>query len=186
MLSKKVIGALAAIAVLSLIAHPVKVAEAAEEEVNEDGIQVVTIKMVEKELPPPPPDPPVETHSYVHEREDLETLARLLWSSPLRDEEAKRTLLWVVMNRVNDQSGQFGNTIKSVVTKHEFSFYDRKAHLSETNLRIAQEVMDEWLSEDHGFYVGRHVPKNGLYIRFVGENNRGIEVTAERGGTALK
>lgn len=151
----------------------------------EEEIQVVEIRLVEQELPPPPPAPPIETKTFVHEREDLEILARLLWSSPLRDEEAKRTLLWVVMNRVSDESGQFGDTIKSVVTKNEFSFYDRKAHLSETNLRIAQEVMDEWLSNEYGFYIGSHVPFNGLYIRFVGENNRGIEVTAERGGEAL-
>lgn len=155
----------------------------------EEEIQVVEIKLATQELPPPPPPPPpappIETKTFTHDREDLEILARLLWSSPLRDEEAKRTLLWVVMNRVSDQSGQFGDTIKTVVTKHEFSFYDRHAHLSETNLRIAQEVMDEWLSDEYGFYIGRHVPKNGLYIRFVGENNRGIEVTAERGGEAL-
>ena len=184
MLSKKFIGAFAAIAVLALITQPVKVAEA-EEEVNEDGIQVVTIRMVEAEIPPPPPDPPIETKSFIHDTEDLETLARLLWSSPLRADEAKKTLLWVVLNRVNDPTDLFGDTIQSVVTKSEFSFYDRKAHLSETNLRIAQEVMDEWQSEEYGFYVGRHVPVNGVYIRFVGENNRGIEVTAERGGAAL-
>lgn len=183
MLSKKVIGAIAALAVLSLIAQPVKVAEAEE---TEDGIQVVTIRMVEKELPPPPPDPPVETRSYEHDRDDLETLARLLWSSPLRAEDAKKTLLWVVLNRVNDATDTFGDSIKTVVTQSEFSFYDRHAHLSETNMRIAQQVLDEWMSEDCGFYVGRHCPKNGLYIRFIGENNRGIEVTATRGGDALK
>jgi hypothetical protein len=183
MISKKVLSALAALAVLTLIASPVSLAD--EEEYDEDDVQVVTIRLVEKELPPPPPAPPVETKSFVHDAEEIETLARLLWSSPLRDEEAKKTLLWVVMNRVSDPTDTFGDSIKSVVTKHEFNFYDRHAHLSETNLRIAQEVMDEWLSDEYGYYIGRHVPKNGLYIRFVGENNRGIEVTAERGGEAL-
>ena len=176
---RKVIAVTAA--ALMLLTSGVSLAD----EFNEDGIQVVEIKLVEQELPPPPPDPPIETHSYVHDQKDLETLARLLWSSPLRAEDAKRTLLWVVLNRVNDRSGMFGDTISEVVTKSEFSFYDSHAHLSETNLRIAQEVMDEWVSEDHGFFVGRHVPANGLYIRFVGENNRGIEVTAWRGGIAL-
>lgn len=183
MLSKKVAGALAAIAVLFLIASPVSMAD--EEEVTEDGVQIVEIRMVQKELPPPPPEPPIETKSFVHDQEEIEILARLLWSSPLRAEEAKKTLLWVVMNRVNDESDTFGDSIKTVVTKSEFSFYDRHAHLSETNVRIAQQVLDEWQSEQYGFYVGRHVPANGVYIRFIGENNRGIEVTAERGGTAL-
>lgn len=183
MLSKKVIGLIAAVAVLGLIAAPVEAAEA--EESNEEGIAVVTFHLVQEELPPPPPEPPIETKSFVHDQEEIETLARLLWSSPLRAEEAKKTLLWVVMNRVNDETDTFGDSIKTVVTKSEFSFYDRHAHLSETNLRIAQQVLDEWQSEQYGFYVGRHVPSNGVYIRFVGENNRGIEVTAERGGTAL-
>lgn len=183
MLSKKVIGAIAALAVLSLIASPVSMAD--EEEVTEDGVQIVEIRMVQKELPPPPPEPPIETKSFVHEQEDIETMARLLWSSPLRADEAKKTLLWVVMNRVSDQTDTFGDSIETVVTKSEFSFYDRHAHLSETNLRIAQEVLDEWMSEEYGYYVGRHVPANGVYIRFIGENNRGIEVTAERGGEAL-
>lgn len=164
-----------------VIALTIKTARA-----DEEGIQVVEIKMLPTPTPPPPPDPPVETHSYIHDRADLERLARLLWSSPLRTEDAKKALLWVVLNRVDDPTDTFGDSIETVVTKAEFSFFDRKAHLSEDNLRIAQEVMDEWLSEDHGFYAGRHVPPCGLYIRFVGENNRGIEVTAEKGGDALR
>ena len=180
MLSKKVIGAIAALAVLSLIANPVEVATAEEEQPE---VEIIDIRMV---TPPPQiPERVIEIRTFDHDPEELETLARLLWSSPLRDESEKEKLLWVVLNRVTDDSDTFGNSIRDVVTKNEFSFYDRKAHLSETNLRIAQEVMDAWLSELFGFYVGEHVPSNGLYIRFVGDSNRGLEVTAERGGEAL-
>ena len=162
-----------------ILALTIKTARAEEE------IQVVEIVVIPTPTPPPPTPPPTEIKNFAHDEKDIEILAELLWSSPLRDEEAKKTLCWVVLNRVSDQSGTFGNSISEVVTKSEFSFYDYHAHKSETNLRIAREAMDEWMSDDHGFYVGRHVPANGLYIRFVGENNRGIEVTATRGGDAL-
>lgn len=135
--------------------------------------------------PTPPPPPPVEIREFDHNSADIETLARLLWSSPLREEEPKKTLLWVVLNRVDDQSGLFGDSIADVVTKHEFSFYDRKAHLSDANMELAKDVLDAWMSRRAGCYIGRTVPANGLYIRFTGENNRDIEVTAEPGGDAL-
>lgn len=135
--------------------------------------------------PTPPPPPPVEIREYAHDEADVETLARLLWSSPLRDEEAKETLLWVVLNRVDDQSGLFGDSILEAVSVSEFSFYDDDAHLSEANLTIARDVLDAWKSRKEGCWIGRHVPANGLYIRFIGEHNRAIEITAEPGGEAL-
>jgi len=178
MIRHRTIAMFAAAAALSLLVSPAALAEETEE------IQVVTIHVVPQPTPPPPPAP-VEIKSFTHDADEQETLARLLWSSPLRAEEQKEALLWVVLNRVDDQTDTFGDSIADVVTKSEFSFYDKRAHLSETNLRIAQEVMDAWKSAKEGLYIGRHVPQNGLYIRFVGENNRQIEVTAERGGEAL-
>ena len=135
--------------------------------------------------PTPPPPPPVEIREYNHNSADVETLARLLWSSPLRDEDAKETLLWVVLNRVDDQSGLFADSILEAVSVSEFSFYDDDAHLSEANLTIARDVLDAWKSRKEGCWIGRHVPANGLYIRFIGEHNRAIEITAEPGGEAL-
>ena len=135
--------------------------------------------------PTPPPPPPVEIREYNHNSADVETLARLLWSSPLRGEEQKTALLWVALNRVDDQSGLFGDSISEVVTKSEFSFFDKRAHLSDENLSIARDVLNAWKSRKEGCYIGRHVPANGLYIRFMGESNREIEITAEPGGNAL-
>lgn len=181
MMKRTTIAALAAVAALAFLPASAGLAAEAEQ------IEVVTIHVIPQPTPVPVPVPEraVETHSFEHHPYDIKRLARLLWSSPLRDEAQKEALLWVVLNRVDDETDTFGDSIESVVTTNEFSFYDAEAHLSEENLRIAQEVMDAWQSEAYGFYVGPHVPKNGLYIRFVGENNRQIEVTAERGGEAL-
>lgn len=153
------------------------------DESAEEGIQIVDIVMVPQPTPTPPPDPPVETRNYEHDAEDIELLARFLWISPLRDREAKKTLCWVVFNRV-DMQGLFGDCLEDVIVQSEFGWYDPKEKIEfkklEENRKIAWEAMNEWVSEDHGFYVGRHVPKCGVYQEFAGENNRQIEVYKEK------
>jgi len=149
------------------------------------AVEWIFLEAIPTATPTPPPPPPVEIREHVHNELEVETLARLLWSSPLRGEEQKTALLWVVLNRVDDQSGLFADSILEAVSVSEFSFYDDDAHLSEANLTIARDVLDAWKSRKEGCWIGRHVPANGLYIRFTGENNRNIEVTAERGGEAL-
>lgn len=148
-------------------------------------VEWIYLEAMPTPTPTPPPPTPVEIREYDHDSADVETLARLLWSSPLRGEEQKTALLWVVLNRVDDQSGKFGDSISTVVTKTEFSFFDKRAHLSDENLSIARDVLNAWKSRKEGCYIGRHVPANGLYIRFTGESNREIEITAEPGGNAL-
>lgn len=138
---------------------------------------------------PVPPDFVYEFQEEITEhtldQEDVNILARLLWSSPLAHEDYKRQLCWVVFNRIEDEGPLFGRTIDQVVISEEFAFYDRHAHISETNERIAREELNRWLSSLDGGYVERPIPREGLYIRFVGTGNRQLEVTAVRGGEAL-
>ncbi len=115
---------------------------------------------------------------------DVELLARLLWSSPLRNEDAKRQLIWLVLNRVDDERPMFPRTIAGNVTRKEFTFYDRKAYLSETNLRIAREELERWTRVLSGIEE-RPVPEGYVYLRFVGDNNRLIDLMKEIGGDAL-
>lgn len=115
---------------------------------------------------------------------DVELLARLLWSSPLRSEDAKRQLVWVVLNRVDDERPMFPRTIAGNVTRKEFTFYDRRAYLSETNLRIAREELERWTRVLSGI-EDRPVPEGYVYLRFYGDNNRLIDLTKEIGGDAL-
>ena len=115
---------------------------------------------------------------------DVELLARLLWSSPLRNEDAKRQLVWVVLNRVDDERPMFARTIAGNVTRKEFTFFDRRAYLSETNLRIAREELERWTLVLSGIEE-RPVPEGYVYIRFAGDNNRMIYLMKEVGGEAL-
>ena len=150
-------------------------------------------QIVEFQLAPTPtPTPPDFVYEFQEEitehdldQEEVNILARLLWSSPLAHEDYKRQLCWVVFNRIEDEGPLFGRTISQVVIPEEFAFYDRHAHVSETNERIAREELNRWLSSLDGGYVERPIPREGLYIRFAGSGNRQLEVTAIRGGDAL-
>ncbi|MBO7422967.1 MAG: hypothetical protein J6T99_06220 [Oscillospiraceae bacterium] len=100
------------------------------------------------------------------DQHDVKILARLLWSSPLRDETEKRRLLWVVFNRMDDDSGIFGNTVSSVVIKSEFRFYDPKSYISKENQRIVEEELNKYLSMWDGLYINRLIPANHIYCDF--------------------
>lgn len=114
---------------------------------------------------------------------DVEIVARLLWSSPLRNKTSKAALAWVVCNRVD--SDDFPATIAGNVTVTEFTFYDKRAHISEENTAIARLVLNQWLSERDGKNAGRLVPKTGLFIQFTGDGNRNINILDERGGSTV-
>ena len=114
---------------------------------------------------------------------DAEILAKLLWSSPLRNEDEKRRLVWVVLNRVDDEGPLFDRTIAGNVNRQEFTFFDRKAHVSETNMRIAREELDRWTRVLVGIEA-RPVPAAYVYIRFSGERNGVLEISQSIGGEA--
>lgn len=121
-----------------------------------------------------------EPMRFDHDVKDVEALARLLWSSPLRGEWSKRLLLWVVLNRVD--AGLGGDSIQECVNKTEFGFFDPSAHRSDANMAIARDVLDMWRSEKAGLTVARPIPPEVLYIRFGADDP--LEVMTEAGGDA--
>lgn len=120
------------------------------------------------------PEPAVVTDHELNEK-DVEKLARLLWSSPLRDECYKKELVWVVMNRAA-HGAPFCDSIQECISMHEFSFYQPKAHKSEENLRIVREAMNQWLSKAEGNYPGAVIRPDAFYISFYGENNKRMHI----------
>jgi hypothetical protein len=141
-----------------------------------DDVPVIDLIPVKTETVPATPDPrPVMIVNHSLNDRDVEKMARLLWSSPLRSEEEKKNLVWVVMNRAA-YGDPFGSSIQDCINVHEFSFFDSHAHRSEENLRIARESMNEWLSRADGYNPGVVIPRCAFYIRFTGENNRHMEL----------
>lgn len=128
------------------------------------------------QIPEAVKDPrPVKVTEHNLDTKDVEKLARLLWSSPLRYEQYKKELVWVVMNRAA-YGEPFGTSIQDCINVHEFRFFDSHAHRSEENLRIVREAMNEWYSREEGNNPGTVIPRFAYYIRFTGTDNRCIEL----------
>ena len=122
------------------------------------------------------PDPrPVKVTEHNLDTKDVEKIARLLWSSPLRYEGYKKQLVYVVLNRAA-YGEPFGSSIQDCINKHEFSFFDSHAHRSEENLRIVREAMNEWYSREEGNNPGTVIPRVAYYIRFTGTDNRQLQL----------
>ena len=122
------------------------------------------------------PDPrPVKVTEHNLDTKDVEKIARLLWSSPLRYEGYKKQLVYVVMNRAA-YGEPFGSSIQDCINRHEFSFFDSHAHRSEENLRIVREAMNEWYSREEGNNPGTGIPRFAYYIRFTGTDNRQLQL----------
>lgn len=160
----------------------VPVISAAEPEssvAEQQEIQTVYFPMIVKENPVSTVavmDAPVYVEAKEHRlnEEDVKLLARLLWSSPLREERQKKALAWVVCNRIG--VSPYGETLAAVINKTEFTFYDRKAHVSEENRRIATEVLNAYYSIREGMNVQRAIPASGVKVQFVGDPARYIRV----------
>lgn len=109
------------------------------------------------------------------DEKDVEKLARLLWSSPLRAECYKKELVYIVLNRAA-YGYPFGDSIQECVNRREFAFYDAHAHRSEENIRIVREAINEWYSRKDGNNPGTVIRLDAYYIRLAGENNRRLEI----------
>lgn len=154
---------------------PVVAAEAEGESAPVIEPEVVSFQMIEAPRPEPlllSWDEPVE-HSL--NDEDVKLLAKLLWSSPLREERQKKALAWVAVNRMGVYP--FGSTLQSVITKSEFTFYNKRAHVSEENTRIAKEVLNAYYSitVDH-LNIKRPFSAAGVKVQFLGDPARYIRV----------
>lgn len=137
-------------------------------------------------LPTPTPRPvwkPVDEDipEYKLDSSDVKRIAKLLWSSPLTSETQKERLVWLVLNRVD----HYESTVHDVINTDEFTYFDYHARVSDKNRKIVERVMNLWLAEKDGYSIGRRPPKDALYGRFCGENNRKIDLLEFPSGRAL-
>ena len=154
-----------------------------------DNSDVIDLTPIVEPAPSPIPVPeqPIEIHQYLHDRNDVERLARLLWSSPLRTAEEKEKLLWCVFNRLYTKRAgyQFGSSIREIVCQSEFSFFDSHAHRSEDNIQFVEETWDKYQSMRDGYFVGKHPSNLGIFIRFTGPDNRQITLLDGKNGEVV-
>lgn len=147
--------------------------------------QVFTVTVLPTATPRPVYRPLEDLPFYRLDQDDVETLCKLLWSSPLYSTCEKEKLLWCVFRRV-DAGYPFGSSITDVVNKDEFTWYDRKARISDKNRDIVERELTRWYAEKDGYGIGRKPPKSATYCRFVGQYNRYIELMSDPHGKALE
>ena len=141
-----------------------------------DTTEPIDLVPVTVQIPEPTKDPrPVIVTDHVLKQKDVEKLARLLWSSPLRAECYKKELVWVVMNRAA-HGDPFGTSIQDCISTSEFTFFDSHAHRSDENMRIVREAMNEWYSRKEGNNPGAVIRLDAYYIKFTGEQNRRLQM----------
>lgn len=157
---------------------PVVTAEAENETLPTIEPQVYYFEMIEAPKPDPTTIPSIPWDEPVEHQlndDDVKILARLLWSSPLRGERQKKALAWVAVNRIGVHP--FGDSLQSIITKKEFTFFDKHAYVSEENKRIASEVLNAYYSIkiDH-LNIKRPFASTGVKVQFVGDPARYIRV----------
>ena len=168
MISKRTVTLLGSIiAIASLMSLP------QGSKAETDPIDLIPVAVSTPEAMPDPRPVNVVTHDL--NDKDVEKMARLLWSSPLRSEYYKKLLVWVVMNRA-DYGEPFGSSVQDCINVHEFTFFDAHAHRSEENLRIVREAMNEWYSREEGYNPGVTIPRFAYYTRFTGMDNRRLQL----------
>lgn len=161
------LGLSSLILITALMSSPKALAESSE------PIDLVPVKTT---MPEALPDPrPVIITDHVLKQKDVEKLARLIWSSPLRSECYKKELVWVVMNRAA-HGEPFGTSIQDCINTSEFAFFDAHAHRSDENMRIVREAMNEWYSRKEGNNPGSVIRIDAYYIKFVGAENRRLQL----------
>ena len=141
-----------------------------------DTTEPIDLVPVTVQIPEAVKDPrPVNVVNHDLNDKDVEKMARLLWSSPLRAECYKKELVWVVMNRAA-HGDPFGSSIQDCITVSEFSFFDSHAHRSDENMRIVREAMNEWYSRKEGNNPGTVIRLDAYYLKFTGEQNRRLQL----------
>ena len=171
------VGAMVFGAIVSSCQSAPTISAVAEEVQETYEIQTVYFQMIEKKNDYVAP---VLTKNFDEPKEhdldenEVKLLARLLWSSPLRDERQKKALAWVVINRIG--VSPYGNSISEVINRTEFTFLDKKAYVSEENKRIATEVLNAYYSIKDGLNIKRPFSANGVKVQFLGDPARYIRV----------
>lgn len=141
--------------------------------------EIIDIKVKEPEYVPIDGDiRPMTNALEDYTEEDVERISRLLWSSPLSTESEKVKLIWLVCNRINSRVSAFSKmkNTETAITTHEFPYYDRKAHLSETNHAIVTETLESYNSWFSGEDIGTHPSAQAVYCSFYGNNNEHIHL----------
>jgi len=115
-------------------------------------VVLVLLKAIERQEPAPQKKsvltaPTAEPERYT--QDELMMIALTVSGECYDDKEQdKRSVCEVILNRVSD--GHFGGSILEVLTrKNQFcGYWAQSRSISESDIRIAQETLDDWFAND--------------------------------------
>lgn len=114
------------------------------------------------------------------DRKDVEAIARMLWGEArgVKSDAEKAACVWCVLNRVDDTSGLWPDTIIGVLTQaNQFSGYSPRNPVTDALYALARDVLIRWIRERSGETdVGRVLPAE--YVYFTGDGERNYFYTA--------
>jgi len=114
------------------------------------------------------------------DREEVEALARMLYGEArgVASTMEKAACVWCVLNRVDDRTGLWPDTIIGVLAQpNQFSGYSPRNPVTDALYALARDVLIRWIRERSGETdVGRVLPAE--YVYFTGDGERNYFYTA--------
>lgn len=133
--------------------------------------------MAAAEEPPAP-------EAYKPDETEVEMLARMLWGEArgIPSDMEKAACVWCVLNRVDDESGVWPDTVAGVLEqKNQFAGYLAGYPATDELKTLAADVLTRWQREKtEGGDVGRVLPAE--YTFFTGDGKNNHFRTEYRGG----
>lgn len=127
------------------------------------------------QLPPATASPSQEPAEYEPDETEVELLARMLWGEArgIPSDMEKAACVWCVLNRVDDESGAWPDTIAGVLSqKNQFAGYSADYPATDELKALAADVLTRWHREKtEGGDVGRVLPANYRFFTGDGQNN---------------
>lgn len=119
--------------------------------------------------------PSLTPPAYVPDETEVELLARMLWGEArgIPSDMEKAACVWCVLNRVDDESGIWPDTVEGVLTqKNQFAGYSSDYPATDELKALAADVLTRWHREKtEGGDVGRVLPADYFFFTGDGKNN---------------
>lgn len=140
---------------------------------EEKKTALATIAHTATATPTPEADTPSPSPSvtpFVPDEEEVIMLAKLIYAEAggVPSDMEKAAVVWCVLNRVDDKSGLWPDTVCEVVTQeYQFAYYP-ECTLTDEFVNIADDVLTRWEREKAGAVnIGRVLPAG--YCFFTGD-----------------
>ena len=152
----------------------------------EQIVSTVVPADVPTETPPEKTPEPVEevVVELPYTEDEVVILCKTVYGEALvtNSDMEMSAVVWCILNRVDDASGQYPDTITGVVTKSQFHGYEADHPVTERIEWLVRDVLDRWVAERNGATdVGRTLPSE--YLFFTGDGWHNHFRTEWQGGT---